>query len=158
MLRICSFIVYAAYIITLHTYVSCKWVKITTGMHTCPYNSRMAITTRILYISPLLSLATDDLPISSQLTHVREMGDPAYSSDPPELIPPSPSTGIPTDNHQPPILICNGLPPIPPNLVKRVEQGLFIEMSEILPEHLCSTKLNLGDQTPSTIISLTSGV
>ena len=94
---------------------------------------------------PLLSLVTDDLPTSSQLTHVREMGDPAYSSDPPELIPPPPSTGIPTDKHQPPILICNGLPPIPPNLVKRVEQGLFIEMSELLPERLCSAELNLGD-------------
>ena len=78
------------------------------------------------------------------------MGDPAYSSDPPELIPPPPSTGIPTDKHQPPILICNGLPPIPPNLVKRVEQGLFIEMSELLPERLCSAELNLGDQAPGT--------
>ena len=65
----------------------------------------MAITTRILHISPLLSLATDYLPISSQLTHVREMGDPAYSSNPPELIPPPPSIGIPIDKHQPPILI-----------------------------------------------------
>ena len=74
---------YAACIITLHTYRSCKQVKVTTGMHPCPYNSRMAIITRVLHIPPLLSLATDDLPISSQLTHVREIGDPTYSSDPP---------------------------------------------------------------------------
>ena len=94
--------------------------------------------------------AINNLPVSNQLTLVQDIGDPAYSSDLPGTVTPNPSISIPTDRHQPPILICNGLPPIPLRLVKRVEEGLFIEMSELLPKRLSSADFNAGDQAPST--------
>jgi len=33
-------------------------------------------------------------------------------------------------------LISNGLPPIQAKLVKRVEEGLFVEMAKLLPSYL----------------------
>ena len=110
----------------------------------------MATTTQVSYPPPplLSSLAFDDLPVSNQLTHVREIGDPANSSDVPGTVTPNPSSSVPMDRHQPPILICNSLPPVPPRLVKRVEDGLFVEMFELLPERLNSADFNAGDLAP----------
>ena len=48
---------------------------------------------------------------------------------------------------QPPVLISNGLPPlVPATLIKRVEQGLFIKMTELSPSYLDSAELNTGSQ------------
>ena len=65
---------------------------------------------------------------------------------------------LPTDAGQqpsslktsPPILICNGIPPVPARLVKRVEEGLYIEMSELLPDHLSSAELNFSGHSTSS--------
>ena len=57
----------------------------------------------------------------------------------------------PLCSRQPPILLSNSLPPVPPRLVKRVEEGLFIEMFELLPDPLCSADWNSEDQSTSTM-------
>ena len=54
-------------------------------------------------------------------------------------------------SRQPPIMLSNILPPVPPRLVKRVEEGLFIEMFELLPDPLCSADWNSEDQSTSTM-------
>ena len=38
----------------------------------------------------------------------------------------------------PPVLISSGLPPVPAKLVKRIQQGSFVETVELLPETLSS--------------------
>jgi len=43
-----------------------------------------------------------------------------------------------------PILLSSG---IPAKLVKREEDGLYIEMSELLPHHLSSAELNTSNQS-----------
>ena len=60
----------------------------------------------------LSSLAFDDLPDSNQLTHVQEMGDPVYPINLSNTVNPNPSTSLPVERHQPPILISNSLPPV----------------------------------------------
>ena len=47
-----------------------------------------------------------------------------------------------------PILIYNGIPPVPARLVKRAEEGMYVEMFEFLPAHLSSAKLNLSELKP----------
>jgi len=44
------------------------------------------------------------------------------------------------------VLISNGLPPIPFSLLKQVEDGLFVEMAELLPSYLDSSDLNADNQ------------
>jgi len=39
-----------------------------------------------------------------------------------------------------PMLLSCGLPPVPVKLVKRIQDRLFIEMSELLPEKLTSAE------------------
>jgi len=50
-----------------------------------------------------------------------------------------------TETLHPPVLISNGLPPVPFRLVKRVDDGLFVEMAELLPDYLGSVGLNTED-------------
>lgn len=54
----------------------------------------------------------------------------------------SETTGKPV-KLQPPVLISNSLPPVPAELVQRVEEGLFIEMAELSPNALDSAGLNM---------------
>jgi len=54
---------------------------------------------------------------------------------------------LPPGQSHPPVLVSNGFPPIPFKLVKRVEDGLFVEMAELLPSYLDSADLNSGDQS-----------
>jgi len=49
-----------------------------------------------------------------------------------------------TEKLKPPILVSNGLPPIP---VRRVEEGLFIEMAELSPSYLGSAEFNTGHRS-----------
>ena len=76
-------------------------------------------------------------PISGQLGHIRKM-------DSPDL-----SVNEDTDKqpyHQLPVLISDGLPPVPVCLVKQIKQGIFVEMAELLPNHLGSAGSNAGDR------------
>jgi len=50
-----------------------------------------------------------------------------------------------TETLHPPVLISNGLPPVLFRFVKRVEDGLFVEMAELLPDYLDSVDLNTED-------------
>ena len=46
----------------------------------------------------------------------------------------------------PPVMISPGLPPIPAKLVKRIQDGLYVEMSELLPDKLTSAEYNTGEE------------
>ena len=50
---------------------------------------------------------------------------------------------------QPPVLISNGLPPVPATLIKRVKRGLFIKMAKLSPSYLDSAELDTGSQHKS---------
>ena len=82
----------------------------------------------------------DEPPTSSQLAHVRELHSAHQVHNPI-------GTEIGNDHidHQLLVLICDGLSPVPARLVERINQGLFIEMSELLPDHLSSANANVGD-------------
>jgi len=56
----------------------------------------------------------------------------------------------PSVEKSPPVLICNGIPPVPARLVKRVEEGMYVKMSELLPAHLSSAEFILSDQSASS--------
>jgi len=55
-----------------------------------------------------------------------------------------------TDKPLPPKLISGGLPPIPAKLVKRIQDGLFVEMAELLVETLISPEYTVDDQPTSS--------
>ena len=45
----------------------------------------------------------------------------------------------------PPVLISGGLPPVPAKLVKRIQEGSFVEMVELLPETLSSLEYGTNE-------------
>ena len=47
------------------------------------------------------------------------------------------------------MLLSCGLPPVPTKLIKRIQDDLFVEMFELLPERLISADYNAGDGTGS---------
>jgi len=55
-----------------------------------------------------------------------------------------------TDKALPPKLISGGLPPIPAKLVKRIQDGLFVEMVELLAETLISLEYTVDNQSASS--------
>ena len=86
----------------------------------------------------VLPAAPDDFPDSSRLSHILELDDEIASIN-------SDDTGdLPQAEKL--ILISNGLPPIPARLVKRVEDGLFVEMAELLSSYVDKADLNTDDQ------------
>ena len=90
--------------------------------------------------------AYDESPGGSQLSHIQQLGlhsdyDELLSTDSDDS-----DTPFPSEKLHPPVLISNGLPPIPFRLVKRVEDGLFVEMAELLPSYLDSADFNTDDQ------------
>ena len=52
----------------------------------------------------------------------------------------------------PPVLITGGLPPVPARLVKRMQEGLFVEMAEVLPETLSSSEYAAGEEPTAHIV------
>ena len=86
----------------------------------------------------VLPAAPDDLLNSSRLSHIPELDDEIASIDSNDTADLSQTEKL--------ILISNGLPPIPVRLVKRVEDGLFVEMAELLPSYLDTADLNTDDQ------------
>jgi len=89
----------------------------------------------------------DELPNGDALPHVQQLG-----SYPDDLVSVSSSDSESTHSSvklQPPVLISDCLPPIPAKLVKRVQEGLFIEMAELSPNYLDSVELDAGNQTKS---------
>jgi len=86
------------------------------------------------------SLAFDELANSRQLEHVKEISSSCQSPAPSDTS----DSGFEID-HQPPLLISDGLSPVPARLANRVKQGLFVEMAELLPDYLNSADENLKD-------------
>ena len=90
--------------------------------------------------------AYNESPGGSQLSHIQQLG---LHSDYDELLSMDSNdsdTPFPSEQLHPPVLISNGLPPIPLRLVKHVEDGLFVEMAELLPSYLDSAGFNTDDQ------------
>ena len=95
------------------------------------------------------SVDLDKLPDGDALTHIQQLGshsDDLMSVDSSK----SEASGKPV-KRQPPVLISNSLPPVPAELVQRVEEGLFIEMAELSPNVLNSAELNTGKQPPKQL-------
>ena len=42
-------------------------------------------------------------------------------------------------------MVSAGLPPIPTKLLNRIQDGLFIDMSDLLPHTLTSAEYNAGE-------------
>ena len=84
-----------------------------------------------------IPLAFDELPDGEQIPHVQQLDDDFISID-------SSSSGFVYSSKKlhPPVLISNGIPPVPLKLVKRVEEGLFVEMAELHPNYLESVDFN----------------
>ena len=88
----------------------------------------------------------DGLPEGDAISHITQLNSHSHSDD---LISINSSDSYPTcksEKLQPPVLISNGLPSVPATLIKRVEQGLFIEMAELSPSYLDSAELITGNQ------------
>ena len=90
--------------------------------------------------------ALDHLPALSQLQHVQEF-DEAQTHHQFEVTEPA----IPSQSTShlktmlPPVLISGGLPPVPAKLVKRIQEGSFVEMAELLPETLSSLEYGTNE-------------
>ena len=77
----------------------------------------------ILTTCCLLSLAFDELPDGEQIPYVKEPGsqdDDLVSIDSPSL-----EALYSSRKLHPPVLISDGIPPVPLRLLKQVEQGPF---------------------------------
>jgi len=69
------------------------------------------------------------LPDSSQLSYIQQL-DPHFNLD--DLDNDDSDAVSTTETLYPPVLISNGLPPVPFRLVKHEEDGLFVEMADYL--------------------------
>ena len=78
--------------------------------------------------------ATSHLQRGDQLQHITEFGA-------------NPQPVDPTSRPLAPMLLSCGLPPVPTKLIKRIQDDLFIEMFELLPERLISADYNAGNGT-----------
>ena len=75
----------------------------------------------------------------TQIHHQLDFPEPANSSRPAS----HPNKSLP------PVLISGGLPSVPAKLAKRIQEGLFVEMAELLPEALSSLEYGTGDEPAS---------
>ena len=92
----------------------------------------------------LLSLAFDELPDGEQIPHVKELGS---QDDDLISIDRSSSEALYSSRKlYPPVLISDGISPVPLRLLKRIKQGLFVEIAELHPNYLDSVELNMGYQ------------
>ena len=80
--------------------------------------------------------ATSHLPRGDQLQHITEFGADPQPVDP-------------TSRPLAAMLLSCELPPVPTKLIKRIQDDLFVEMFELLPERLISADYNAGDGTGS---------
>ena len=100
------------------------------------------VTIPLLFLPHSFFVDFDETLTGSQLEHVRELNSLRQTPDLSE----SEDQGY----HQLPILISDGLPPVPARLVKRIKQGIFVEMSELLPDHLGSADANVEKEDRHT--------
>ena len=90
--------------------------------------------------------ATIDRRSHSNLDHIEEFGTPRA----PLAATKSPEKAGSSSSPQPPILINSGLPPIPAKLVTKAQNGLFMEMADLLPQKLISAEYYTEGNTDSS--------
>ena len=81
-------------------------------------------------------LVLDQVPSAQQLSHVHELNDDPRTASSAPLSCQQPLTCQPADKAFSPLYVGGGLPPVPAKLAKRIQDGQFIEMGELLPEVL----------------------
>ena len=81
-------------------------------------------------------LVLDQVPSAQQLIHVHELNDDPRTAPSASLSSQLPLTFQPADKTSSPLYVGGGLPPVPAKLAKRIQDGQFIEMGELLPEVL----------------------
>ena len=92
------------------------------------------------YTAFVLLSAFNEIPSTRELQHINQLGD---NPPPPQILQIREKT-------QALVYIGGGLPPIPARLVKRIEDGQFVEMAELLLDHLSSSPYTDEDQAKST--------
>ena len=92
-----------------------------------------------------MSCSADESADGCELPHIRQLEVHPDSDDLLSIDSHDSDETSPSEKLRPPVLISNGLPPIPSRLTKRVEDGLFVEMAELLPSHLDSADLNINE-------------
>ena len=96
---------------------------------------------------PIFHTALDRLPSGRHLDHIEEFGHT-------QLMPAITGadtfgTSLTSTASLAPMLFSSGLPPVPAKLAKRIQDGLFVEMSVLLPEKLISVQYSVGEVVPS---------
>ena len=99
----------------------------------------------LLLIVSLVSCSADESADGCELPHIQQLEVHPDSDDLLSIDSHDSDETSPSEKSRPPVLISNGLPPIPSRLMKRVEDGLFVEMAELLPSHLDSADLNINE-------------
>ena len=92
------------------------------------------------YLSPACPVAVGKLPAPCSLDSLDEIDSVPHSSHISDHH--TSRTSPPTSKETPPVTVGPGLPPVPGKLVRRIEAGHFIEMGELLPEHLGLININ----------------
>ena len=92
------------------------------------------------YTAFILLSAFNEIPSTRELQHITQLGD---DPSPPRIL------SI-REKIQAPVYIGGRLPPIPARLVKIIEDVQFMEMAELLPDHLSSSLYTDEDQAKST--------
>ena len=99
------------------------------------------------YYILILHAALGRLPCGRHLDHIEEFGQ---SQMIPTITRPNSSvTGSTSTTPPAPMLFSSGLPPIPAKLVDRIQSGLFVEISDLLPQKLISAEYSVGDHITS---------
>jgi len=93
------------------------------------------------------SSALDTLPSAIQLSHVHQLDSQSTRQTTEQ-----PTNANPSKPHYAAVALVTlrgGIPPIPAKLVKRIQEGSFVEMAELLPEQLRNASLrdNLSKTT-----------
>ena len=91
-------------------------------------------------------------PSSSNFQHIHEIRESFQHTDLTDTGNLNPLTLITPSSCKtaPPIMISCGLPPVPAKLVKRIQDGLFVEMSELLPDKLTGAEYNTEEDHTSS--------
>ena len=87
-------------------------------------------------------LALNQVPTSGQLSHVNELSETGRQQTGYRA-----GTITPVTIHS---LYIGGLPPIPQKLIRRIQDGHFINMAELLPDNLEATNSTDDDHTINT--------
>ena len=88
---------------------------------------------------PPSPLVFNEVPSGSRLQHITQLGDGTRHGIEDAIQP-----------KEPPMYIGAGLPPVPSKLVKRIQDGRYIDMAELLPTNLSSSQSTDDEQSNKT--------